>query len=109
MKRALIPLLGFLPVACAVPAASTDPLVNAVARYGLACDAYASSLNVLAVFRAANQLDQRTVADVNKLVAVAGPICEAGAPPADNLALLVALERAVIDLVALRKEATNVQ
>ena len=109
MRRfALLAAAGLGLAACVAPA-STDPLVNAVQRYGIACDAYASSLNVLAIFRAANQLDQRTVADVNNLVAIAGPICEAERPPADNLALLVSLERAVIDLVALRKEATNVQ
>ena len=88
---------------------SSDPFVNAVQRYGLACDTYSSTLNVLTPLRVAGRLDQSTIDAVDKVVALASPICEADTPPVGNLDLLLKLENGITNLIALRQKVANEQ
>lgn len=95
--------------ACAAPIESNDPTVNAVRRYGIACDAYTASLTVMAGFREQGRLSTDVIEAVDGVIAVARPICEADAPPVNNLDLLVKLETSVSNIITLRRKVADVQ
>ena len=76
-------------------------------RYGIACDAFSASRNVLTSMAQNHEFSTDTAPTVDEVVAVVGPICTADRPPIGDLGLIAALETSVARLIALRQEVAR--
>ena len=77
-----------------------------VDRLRLACDTYATSLEIMAPMVVAGRMSAGSIALVDSVIVFAGPVCSAefGAPPE---AVLAELEVRVLQLLMLQAEASG--
>ncbi len=97
-------LAGLLFVsACGATLPGGPPVV---ARLRLACDAYATSLEVMAPMVVAGRMSAGSIALVDDVILFAGPVCSAefGTPPGP---ILDELEARVLGLLMLQREVND--
>jgi hypothetical protein len=96
--------LGLIILVLLLAGCSGDPKVDWTARLAVACDSYASTLQVLSQRRAAGKLKPHDVRTVNAVRILVNPIC-AGPAPADARAALMRIEEPVRDLIDIKEDS----
>ena len=100
IKIIAVAVLLFTLAACT----TTDKLVSA----GVACDTYASGLQVVTGLNERGWLGQKDILIVDKVVATVGPTCRnLGPDSATTPALFSTIQQGIKDLLKVKNNASN--